>query len=391
MNRDDLQLHVAIACGGTGGHLFPGVAVGREFLNRGVAVTLFVSTKEVDRQAVAALPAEFGIETLPAVGLSRGRVVASVMNALRSGRHARACFRARPTAAVLAMGGFTSLPVIFAGRSAGAATFLHESNTIPGRANRWLAPWVTACFVGFEEAGPRLRSRRVSMTGTPVRDGFVSTDPSAARLALGLAPDRPVLLVVGGSQGAEGVNRLVTQALPALLASAPDLQVFHIAGARDFDAVRSATAIHGSRVQVVAFHQAMDLALTAATVAVSRSGASSLAEFAAMRLPAVLIPFPAATDDHQRANARAMVRAGAARLLEPVGARPEDLVREVLALTGDAASREAMAKRLAAIDSPGAAGRIAESVLSAIGTLASTASATGTLNLGTPRTRGTAA
>ena len=187
------------------------------------------------------------------------------------------------------------------------------------------------------------------------------------------------------------MNRLVTQALPALLASAPDLQVFHIAGARDFDAVRSATAIHGSRVQVVAFHQAMDLALTAATVAVSRSGASSLAEFAAMRLPAVLIPFPAATDDHQRANARAMVRAGAARLLEPVGARPEDLVREVLALTGDAASREAMAKRLAAIDSPGAAGRIAESVLSAIGTLASTASATGTLNLGTPRTRGTAA
>ena len=391
MNRDDSQPHIAIACGGTGGHLFPGVAVGRELLNRGAAVTLFVSTKEVDRQAVATVPAEFGVETLPAVGLSRGRAVTSVLNALRSGWHARAFFRARPTAAALAMGGFTSLPVLFAARSCGAVTFLHESNTIPGRANRWLAPWVSTCFVGFEEAAPRLRNPRVSVTGTPVRGGFVPADPSVARVALGLAPDRPVLLVVGGSQGAEGVNRLVTQSLTTLLAAAPDLQVFHIAGARDFDAVRSAAGIHGPRVRVVAFHAAMDLALAAATVAVSRSGASSLAEFAAMRVPPVLIPFPAATDDHQRANARAMVRVGAARLLEPVGARPEDLVREVLALTGDAASREAMAHRLALIDSPGAAARIADSVLSAVGAAALTSRAAGTLNLGTPRIRRTAA
>ena len=391
MNPPDSQPHVAIACGGTGGHLFPGVAVGRELLNRGAAVTLFVSTKEVDRQAVASLPAAFGIETLPAVGLTRGRAMASALNAMRSVRRARACFGARPTAAVLAMGGFTSLPVVFAGRSRGAVTFLHESNTIPGRANRWLAPWVTACFVGFEEAAARLRYRNVTVTGTPVRDGFVPTDPAAARVALGLDPNRPVLLVVGGSQGAEGVNRLVIQALPQLLAAAPELQVFHIAGTRDAEAVRAAAAPFGSRVRVVAFHLAMDCALAAATVAVSRSGASSLAEFAAMRLPSVLIPYPAATDDHQRANARAMVRVGAARLLEQVGARPEDLVREVLALAADSTQRGEMAQRLAGIDSPGAAGRIAERVMAAIGAVASPVRTSGSLNLTPPRTRETLA
>jgi UDP-N-acetylglucosamine--N-acetylmuramyl-(pentapeptide) pyrophosphoryl-undecaprenol N-acetylglucosamine transferase len=391
MNPPASQPHVAIACGGTGGHLFPGVAVGRELLNRGAAVTLFVSTKEVDRQAVAGLPAAFGIETLPAVGLSRGRAMASALNALRSARRARACFRARPTAAVLAMGGFTSLPVVLAGRSRGAVTFLHESNTIPGRANRWLAPWVSACFVGFEEAAPRLRNRHVTVTGTPVRGGFVPTDPAAARVALGLDPDRPVLLVVGGSQGAEGVNRLVSQSLPRLLAAAPELQVFHIAGTRDVEAVRAAAAPLGSRVRVVAFHLAMDLALAAATVAVSRSGASSLAEFAAMRLPSVLIPFPAATDDHQRANARAMVRVGAARLLEQVGAGPDDLVREVLALTANPAEREAMSRCLAGIDAPGAAGRIAERVMTAIGAVASPVRNPGGLTLNPPRTRETLA
>jgi UDP-N-acetylglucosamine--N-acetylmuramyl-(pentapeptide) pyrophosphoryl-undecaprenol N-acetylglucosamine transferase len=391
MNPFDPQPHVAIACGGTGGHLFPGVAVGRELLNRGAAVTLFVSTKEVDRQAVAGLPEAFGIETLPAVGLSRGRAMASALNALRSARRARACLGVRPAAAVLAMGGFTSLPVVLAGRSRGAVTFLHESNTIPGRANRWLAPWVTACFVGFEEAAPRLGNRNVTVTGTPVRDGFVPTDPAAARVALGLDPNRPVLLVVGGSQGAEGVNRLVTQSLPQLLAAAPELQIFHIAGNRDVESVRSAAAPFGSRVRVVAFHLEMDLALAAATVAVSRSGASSLAEFAAMRLPSVLIPYPAATDDHQRANARAMVRVGAARLLEQVGARPEDLVREVLELATDHAHRRAMAQSLAAIDSPGAAGRIAERVMTAIGAAASPSRRGGGLTLNSPRTRGTPA
>lgn len=357
---------IAIACGGTGGHLFPGVAVGRELQERGAAVTLFVSSKAVDRQAVAQLPAGFDVEFLPAVGLSRGRLLVSLSAAARSWSESRRCLRARPVEAVLAMGGFTSVPVALAGRGRGVAGFLHESNTIPGRANRWLAPWVNECFVGFPEAAGRLRNSRVTVTGTPVRSGFAPQDPGLARVALGFNAADPVLVVIGGSQGAEGVNRLAVAALPPLLLSHSSLQVFHVTGPRDLAWVKSAAAPFGSRVKVVAFHDALQVPLAAATVVVSRSGASSLAEFAAMRLPAVLIPFPAATDNHQRVNAEAMVKAGAARLLDQEGCLPNDLVRAVSDILFDGPVRRSLIDGMAALDTPGAAGRIAGRILAVV-------------------------
>ncbi len=359
-------LRIAIACGGTGGHLFPGVAVGRELLERGAAVTLFVSTKDVDRRAVAHLPPGFGVEFLPAVGLTRGQLLASVSAAARSWSGARRCFRAEPVQAVLAMGGFTSVPVALAGKGRGAAVFLHESNTIPGRANRWLAPWMNECFVGFAEAVERLRNSRVTATGTPVRSGFVQQDPRLARVALGFQPADPVLVIMGGSQGAEGVNRLAVAALSPLLSSHSTLQIFHVTGPRDLSWVKAAAAPFGARVKVVAFHDAMEIPLAAATAVISRSGASSLAEFAAMRLPAVLIPFPAATDNHQRVNAEAMVKAGAARMLDQQGTLPADLVRAVSDLLADGPIRRGLIEGLTALDAPGAAGRIAGRILAVV-------------------------
>jgi UDP-N-acetylglucosamine--N-acetylmuramyl-(pentapeptide) pyrophosphoryl-undecaprenol N-acetylglucosamine transferase len=225
--------------------------------------------------------------------------------------------------------------------------------------------------VGFSEAASRLKNRNTTVTGTPVRAGFVPTDPAAARIALGFRPDQPLLVVIGGSQGAEGVNRLVVQSLPALLEAMPDLQVFHVTGTRDFESVTTAFASFGDQVRVTPFHQGMDVALAAATVAVSRSGASSLAEFAAMRVPAILIPFPAATDDHQRVNAQAMVKVGASRMLEQRTASVSDLVHSVRELITDEAVRLTMIQSLSALDAPGAAGRIAEQILSQSGVLAS--------------------
>src|SRR5256885_9354369 len=123
-------------------------------------------------------------------------------------------FKARPPQAVLAMGGFTSAPPILAGRKADAATFLHESNSIPGRANRWLAPFVRAAFVGFPAAARRLRCLTVKVTGTPVRPQFHPMDAGACRVPPGLDANRPGLLVLGGRQGARGVNPLGTPSLP---------------------------------------------------------------------------------------------------------------------------------------------------------------------------------
>ena len=264
------------------------------------------------------------------------------------------------------MGGFTSVPVALAGKGRGAAVFLHESNTIPGRANRWLAPWMKECFVGFAEAAERLRNSRVTVTGTPVRSGFVQQDPGPARVALGFNPADPVLVIMGGSQGAEGVNRLAVAALSPLLSNHSTLQIFHVTGPRDLPWVKSAAAPFGARVKVVAFHDAMEIPLAAATAVVSRSGASSLAEFAAMRLPAVLIPFPAATDNHQRVNAEAMVKAGAARWLDQQKTLPADLVRAVSDLLMDGPVRRGLIERMAALDAPGAAGRIAGRILAVI-------------------------
>ena len=206
----------------------------------------------------------------------------------------------------------------------GAKTFLHESNTIPGRANRFLARFVDEAFVGFPEAAARLRARKVTTTGTPVRPQFqpVAIRASAAALRFGLDPDRPTILVMGGSQGASGINDMILSALP-LLGAERDWQWLHLTGANDFEKVKAAYAARGFKAVVKPFLAEMDLALGAATVAVSRAGASSLAEIAAMRLPSLLVPFPAAADNHQFFNAQAFEATGAARLLEQKNATPE--------------------------------------------------------------------
>jgi UDP-N-acetylglucosamine--N-acetylmuramyl-(pentapeptide) pyrophosphoryl-undecaprenol N-acetylglucosamine transferase len=258
------------------------------------------------------------------------------------------------------MGGFTAAPPILAAKRLRARTFLHESNTIPGRANRWLACIVDEAFVGFPQAAARLRTRSVLLTGTPVRRQFQPRDAYTCRVALGLDPTRPVLLVMGGSQGASGINELVTGALPLFRQRAPELQLLHLAGPSDSGKIIATCHSLGLKAVVHSFLSEMELALGAATVAVSRAGASSLAELAAMRLPAVLVPYPAATDDHQSHNARAFEKTGAARLLEQKTATPESLAAPVLALLENPADRDAMRAALVQWHSPNAAEQIAE-------------------------------
>jgi UDP-N-acetylglucosamine--N-acetylmuramyl-(pentapeptide) pyrophosphoryl-undecaprenol N-acetylglucosamine transferase len=356
---------VAIACGGTGGHLFPGLAVAGQLLRRGCAVTLLVSPKEVDKKAVQAVSG-MQIATLPAIGLTSGRGFAFLRGFAQSCRAARKIFKLNPPDAVLAMGGFTSAPPALAGKFSRLPVFLHESNTIPGKANRWLSRLVDQAFVGFSEAAPRLRARRVKITGTPVRPQFQPLDPAACRVKLGLDPQRPVLLVVGGSQGASGINDLVIPMLPILAGLAPDLQLCHLAGPKDAQKVQDACAAANFKAVVHPFFAEMELALGAASVALSRAGASSLAELAAMRVPAVLVPYPAATDDHQYYNALAFERSGAARLFRQQTATPEMLAPALLDLIANPSSRERMRAALEQRRSPRAAEEIADSILKVV-------------------------
>ncbi|HMJ89433.1 MAG TPA: undecaprenyldiphospho-muramoylpentapeptide beta-N-acetylglucosaminyltransferase [Candidatus Acidoferrum sp.] len=356
---------VAIACGGTGGHLFPGLAVGEELLARGCDVMLLVSPKDVDQQAVRAVR-DMEVVTLPAVGLVRGNVTAFLKGFRQSYREAQRVFATRPPAAVLAMGGFTSAPPVLAGRKVKATTFLHESNTIPGRANRFLAWFVSEAFVGFSSCAKRLHTRDTSVTGTPVRPQFTPGGPGSARIALGLDANRETLLVMGGSQGASAVNQLLMRCLADLRRELPELQFLHLTGTKDFDKVQAAYRAAGARAVVRPFLTEMDLALNAATIVVSRSGASSLAEFAAMRVPAILIPFPTAADNHQFHNARAFVEKGAARMLGEERATPENFTSVIHELITNAAERRRLTAALADWHFPNAAADIANAILKRI-------------------------
>ena len=395
---------VAIACGGTGGHLFPGLAVAEQLTRRGGAVALLISTKDVDQQAVQSAR-DMEIVTLPAVALQNRNYLSFARRFWQSWRASRNIFKARPPQAVLAMGGFTSAAPVLAAKTYGAQAFLHEANTVPGRANRWLARFVDEAFVGFPQAAGRLKARKVTATGTPVRPQFVAAGVSPAvepgilpgeanasdsrraevlgnvpggrmppftagvppaatcRATLGLEPNLPTVLVMGGSQGASGLNEMILSALPLL--AEKNWQWLHLTGAKDHEKVKAAYATRGLKAVVKPFLAEMDLALGAATAAVSRAGASSLAEIAAMRLPSLLVPFPAAADNHQFHNARAFAATGAAHLLEQKGATPEKVAAAAAALVEDETVRSQMRTALARWHAPKAAEQIAESILSA--------------------------
>lgn len=356
---------IGIACGGTGGHLFPGLAVGEELIRRGCDILLMVSEKEIDQQAIKSAHG-MKVAALPAVGLQAGQVGRFLRGFGKSLVAAHRIFRQRPPRAVLGMGGFACAPPILAAKTFRAATFLHESNSIPGKANRWLAPLVDQTFVGFPQAGGRLQNQNVLVTGTPVRPQFQPTPPDACRLALGLDPKRPVLLIMGGSQGASAVNHLVFQALPELKRTAPDLQFLHLTGPNDEENARAQYAAQNIKAVVHTFLTEMELALAAATIVVSRAGASSLAELAAMQIPAILIPYPTAADNHQFYNAHAFASAGAAIRLDQSEATGEKLAALVLRLLQEPAHYADVKTKLAQWQAPNAAAIIADQIAAAL-------------------------
>jgi UDP-N-acetylglucosamine--N-acetylmuramyl-(pentapeptide) pyrophosphoryl-undecaprenol N-acetylglucosamine transferase len=182
-----------------------------------------------------------------------------------------------------------------------------------------------ASICRISSSAERLRTKDVLITGTPVRPQFIRGSAESARLSLGLDPNRETLLIMGGSQGASAINQLVMRCLGELTHELPNVQFLHLTGANDYEKVSAAYRDAKAKALVRPFLTEMELALNAATVAVSRSGGSSLAEFAAMRLPAILIPYPSATDNHQFHNARAFVEKGAARMLGEERATPQNL------------------------------------------------------------------
>ena len=223
-----------IACGGTGGHLFPGLAVAEELRDRGHEALLVVSEKAIDSLALGEHP-EFRCEKLPSIGMPSPLSPAFVKFLKRSWESLRTCralYRRHRPAVVLGMGGFTSAPPLLAGRLRGLPTLIHESNAIPGRANLLAARFVTRVLTGFAETARRFPRHDCAVTGTPVRRDLGEAQPREEALTrLKLDPDRPTLLVMGGSQGATAINQALFRAAPHLT-GAP-LQIIHLTGEND--------------------------------------------------------------------------------------------------------------------------------------------------------------
>jgi len=351
-------MNAVIACGGTGGHLFPGVAVAESLRDRGHEVILFVSEKEVDTLALSGRT--FRFEKLPTIGLP-SLYSPAIFGFLRRFNESlslcRSIYRKFKPQAVLGMGGFTSTAPILAGRMRGVPTFIHESNAIPGKANRLTARMVRAVLLGFKECAPFFPKVRTEITGTPIRTELKRLDRPMAREKLGLRPDLTTLLVMDGSQGASGINQAIIKSLPAL--HDVPLQVIHLSGARDERLGAENYQRENIPAYVSAFHHRMEEIYSAADLTVARSGAASLAEFAFFGLPGILIPYPYAADDHQSRNAQIFVQANAAILLKESELSGDLLARKIKDLVGDMQKVRRMSENCSRLAPKDAAGRVA--------------------------------
>jgi len=309
-----------IACGGTGGHFYPGYTLGRRLCSRGHEV-LFILRREDpagSRLDFESLPyAELDMLGMPR-GLSTRWPVFfwKLAGALRSaGRILRSY---QPQAAV-GMGGYLTFPIVAAARLQGVPYVLHESNALVGLANKVCAGGAYALALGLplKSAGGGLRT---VLTGTPIREELLAAGaPGASRQSLRLAADAPTLLVFGGSQGAQSINETVPAALALLAAkrSGP-LQVIHLTGYRDEQKVIARYQAGPKSLNWAVLPYADDMAplYAAADLVLSRAGASTLSELIALRKPSLLVPYPHAAAGHQRVNARLLEEAGAARVIE---------------------------------------------------------------------------
>ena len=311
----DTSLRIVIACGGTGGHLFPGIAIAQQLKAMGHRPLLLISSKDVDADGSRKY-GDLEFRTIPAIAkppLFSLRMLSFLMKFARALMTCRRLFRREKVDVVMGMGGFTSLAPVLAGRMRGLRTYVHESNALPGRSNRLTARFCTAVLLGLEQAADHLKGYSCRVVGTPVRDEFLQTlSRDEARAKLGLPQDdKPLILVTGGSQGAQKLNSLMVEAAKLT----PSAHFLIIAGRADCERVKE-LAGDTPNLSVMGFCADMPAAYAAADGVITRSGASTLTELSVMGRAALLVPYPFAADNHQYFNARVFADAGAARLCE---------------------------------------------------------------------------
>ena len=344
------SLRVAIAAGGTAGHINPALALAEELAARGPQVEFFGQPKKLESTLVP--QAGFPFNPIDVTGFDRSRpwTLVSALWRMRAaqktiGRHFGS---SRPDVAV-GFGAYIELPLINWCHAQGIPCVIHEQNSVPGLANKTSAAKVKTVCVSLPVAIDAFRGKvgpdtQIVVTGNPVRQSVIRADRAEGRRSLGIPKDATMLLVFGGSLGARHLNEGVA-ALKSKLLSRKDLYVIHSTGKGEYDSVVQELALtpdEAARWRVMPYIDRMGEALAAADLVLSRAGASSVAEIAALAVPSMLVPYPFATADHQTTNARYLVDAGAAVLLPDEKIDTSEFEDDLLGLVDDPARRQAM-------------------------------------------------
>ena len=357
-------MKVVVACGGTGGHAFPGIAVAEELSGRGHEVVVWDSGRDIESSAMRRWKGP--VFSTGAKPLKAANALALARSVLRCRKEMK---RTRPDALV-AMGSYSSLPPVLAARSCGARIVLHEANTVPGKAVDFLSRFAETVAVSFAETARYLPGAKTVLTGLPVR-----SDIAGGERFPFIPPDAFVVFVTGGSQGAHAVNLLMADALAMMKreldsrfaggAKGRPLYVIHQTGAADEGMVMGAYAKAALPSRVHAFEREMANAFASADVAVARAGASTCFELAACGKPAFFVPLPSAIRDHQRHNAEAFVSAGAAGMGVQENLSPRQMCRYLVNLYDNPGRLSEMSRKMRSLATMDAAARVADIVTGA--------------------------
>ena len=367
---------ILIAGGGTGGHLYPGIAVAKELLAQypSARITFAGTARGIEARVI---PREgFGLDLIRSSGLKGKSLTTAIRGALIapvSLIDAWSIVSQRTPDLVIGVGGYSSGPVVLVAWLRGVPTMVLEQNAVPGLTNRLLARFVRAAAVTFDST-KTFFGEKGFVSGNPVRAEFVAdapevrlkpdtTNPTEAK---GDEPSGVQVLVFGGSQGAHAINLAMVEAAPELAAGRPRLRLTHQTGERDVEMVRAAYAAAGIQADVQPFFYDMGRRVGSADLIICRAGATTIAEIAAAAKPAILIPLPTATDDHQRRNAEALAAAGAAEVLLQSEASGPVLAERIKQLAGDAECRARVSGQARKVARPDAAKVIADRAMELI-------------------------
>ena len=371
MNSTDIMdgRHYFFAGGGTGGHIYPALAVAEQITKRndGSSILFFCSSRDIDARIMSKSGYEF--LPLPAVGFSKSprQLFQFCMLLVKSYYFVKHILMAyRENTVVIGTGGFVSAPVVFAARALKIPVYLVNTDTVPGKANRLLARYAKKVFVQFEQSAAFFPKRDVQVVGCPLRSDFQNPDRHKAFSDLALEEGKKVLLVTGASSGASNINDAMMSILSELSPFADDWQVVHLTGMLHIEEVKQAVEGLDITYHAMDYDDDMSSLLAAADVVVGRAGAVSVAEFAAAGVPAICLPYPYHKDNHQRKNAQVLVDAGAAVIVDDNTDSPaqtaNDLLTALTDLLGNESKRTTMAVSARDIGTTDAAERILDSV-----------------------------